>query len=89
MVCFSFCFLELLWYVVRKEFFFDPSLDVLDRKFDHEGDQDAGDNASSKLLFDLSLRASDCPECNNVPIARLDHVIASRNLSNPHPCLFA
>lgn len=67
--------------MVTKKIVLSPLLDVPDGKFYHQADEKAGDDPATKLLLDLTLRASDCVEYNAILAALLVGVVLSCDLS--------
>lgn len=67
--------------MVTEKIVLSPLLDVSDSKFDHKANEQAGDNAAAKFLFDLTLRASDCVEHYAILSALLVRVVLSGDLS--------
>ena len=67
--------------MVTEKIVLSPLLDVSDGKFDHEANEQAGDDPAAKLLLDLSLRTSDCVEHYAILSALLVRVVLPRDLS--------
>jgi len=67
--------------VVTEKIVLSPLLDVSDSKFDHEANEQAGDDPAAKFLPDLTPRASDCVEYYAIPFSRLVSVVLPCDLS--------
>lgn len=67
--------------MVTEKIVLSPLLDVSDGKFNHKANEQACDDPATKLLLDLSLRASDCVEYYAIPSALLVSVVLSCDLS--------